>query len=76
MLGLAGCVAANSRLRVMLADGMQLYPDIALVQPPIKYCTDNAAMIGASAYPAYRHGLFGTLADAADPSLPMPGETE
>ena len=76
MVVTAGGVAANSRLRVMLADGMKQYPDIELVQPPIKYCTDNAAMIGASAYPAFRHGLFGTLADAADPSLPMPGETE
>jgi N6-L-threonylcarbamoyladenine synthase len=76
MVVTAGGVAANSRLRVLLAEGMMRYPAIELVQPPIKYCTDNAAMIGASGYVAYRHHLFGTLADAADASLPMPGELE
>ena len=54
----AGGVAANSRLRVMLAEGMKKYPDIELSQPPIKYCTDNAAMIGASGYVAYKHKLY------------------
>ena len=70
----AGGVAANSRLRVMLAEGMKKYPDIELSQPPIKYCTDNAAMIGASGYVAYKHKLFGTFDVAADPGLMMPGE--
>jgi N6-L-threonylcarbamoyladenine synthase len=74
MVVTAGGVAANSRLRVLLAEGMADHPEIELVQPPVKYCTDNAAMIGASAFVAYNHHLFGTLADAADASLPMPGE--
>ncbi|MEE3488859.1 MAG: tRNA (adenosine(37)-N6)-threonylcarbamoyltransferase complex transferase subunit TsaD [Bulleidia sp.] len=70
----AGGVAANSRLRVLLAEEMKQFPDIELSQPPIRFCTDNASMIGASGYVAYRHGLFGTLDVSADPSLPMPGE--
>lgn len=76
MVVTAGGVAANSRLRFLLAEGMKNYTDIELVQPPIQYCTDNAAMIGASAYVAYRHGLFGSFSDAADPSLPMPAELD
>ena len=70
----AGGVAANSRLRVLLAEEMKQFPEIELCQPPIKFCTDNASMIGASGYVAYKHGLFGTLDVSADPSLPMPGE--
>ncbi len=46
---LAGGVAANSALRRALEEacrkaGKKLYC------PPLKYCTDNAAMIGAAAY--------------------------
>lgn len=74
MLVTAGGVAANSRLRVMLAEGMKQYPETELVQPPIKYCTDNAAMIGASGYVAYKHQLFGDFDASADPGLLMPGE--
>ncbi len=74
MLITAGGVAANSRLRSLLDEGMKKYPEIELCQPPIKFCTDNAAMIGASGYVAYKHQMFGDLAASADPSLPMPGE--
>ncbi|NLH63878.1 MAG: tRNA (adenosine(37)-N6)-threonylcarbamoyltransferase complex transferase subunit TsaD [Erysipelotrichaceae bacterium] len=74
MVVTAGGVAANSRLRVLLEEGMKQFPKIELSQPPIKFCTDNAAMIGASGYIAYKHGLFGTFDVAADPGLMMPGE--
>ena len=76
MLVTAGGVAANSRLRTLLAEGMKAYPDIELSQPPIKYCTDNAAMIGATGYIAYKHGLFGDFSATADSSLEMPGEND
>ena len=76
MLVLAGGVAANSRLRVIMEEEMKKFPDTQLVIPPLKCCTDNAAMIGAAGYIAYQHGLFGTLDAAADPGLPMPGEEE
>jgi N6-L-threonylcarbamoyladenine synthase len=74
MVVTAGGVAANSRLRVLLEEGMKQFPKVELSQPPIKFCTDNAAMIGASGYIAYKHGLFGTFDVAADPGLMMPGE--
>ena len=74
MLVLAGGVAANSRLRQLMTEKMQAYPDVQLVIPPMYCCTDNAAMIGAVGYVAYQHGLFGDLSAAADPGLMMPGE--
>ena len=74
MLVLAGGVAANSRLRQLITEKMQAYPDAQLVIPPMYCCTDNAAMIGAVGYVAYQHGLFGDLSAAADPGLMMPGE--
>ena len=46
-LVLAGGVAANSRLRELgLAQGLR--QGVALVAPPRRYCTDNAAMIAAA----------------------------
>lgn len=74
MVVTAGGVAANSRLRVMLEEEMKKFPSIELSQPPIKYCTDNASMIGATGYVAYKNGIRGGFDVSADPSLPMPGE--
>ena len=74
MVVTAGGVAANSRLRVLLDVGMKKYPDIELSQPPIRYCTDNASMIGASGYVAYKNGVRCGFDVSADPGLLMPGE--
>lgn len=74
MVVTAGGVAANSRLRVLLEEGMKKYPNIELSQPPIKYCTDNASMIGASGYIAFKHNIFADFSVSADPGLMMPGE--
>ena len=74
MIVLAGGVAANSRLRQLMQEKMQEVPEVKLIIPPMYCCTDNAAMIGAAGYVAYRHGCFGDLDAAADPSLEMPGE--
>lgn len=64
---LAGGVSANSGLRKALEDVCENM-GIELLKPEIKYCTDNAAMIGAAAYYAYLKG------DRADFSLnPEPG---
>ncbi|MEE0879753.1 MAG: tRNA (adenosine(37)-N6)-threonylcarbamoyltransferase complex transferase subunit TsaD [Treponemataceae bacterium] len=41
-----GGVAANSRLRSMLAE----HPELNCVFPPLKLCTDNGAMIAGVAY--------------------------
>ena len=74
MVVTAGGVAANSRLRVLLAEGMKKYPEIELSQPPIRYCTDNASMIGASGYVALKNGVRCGFDVSADPGLLMPGE--
>jgi len=71
---LAGGVAANSRLRALITEKMEKVPGTRLIIPPMYCCTDNAAMIGAAGYVAYRHGCFGTMDAAADPALEMPGE--
>ncbi len=68
---LAGGVAANSRLREITEQEMKKYPDKTYIIPPIRYCTDNAAMIGASGYIAYKKGIFAELDIEANSSLEM-----
>lgn len=69
-IAVAGGVSANSELRSRLAEeceerGFELY------YPPLKYCGDNAAMVGAQAYYEY---LDGNTADCdlnATATLPI-----
>ncbi len=69
-LALAGGVSANSELRTR----MQLECDkhgITLYCPPLKYCGDNAAMVGVQAYYEF---ISGNIADAtlnATATLPI-----
>ena len=51
----AGGVAANKGLREGLKKACA-EENINLIIPEMKYCTDNAAMIGAAAYYAYQRG--------------------
>ncbi len=56
----AGGVSANKGLREKLKTICSIN-NINLSIPEIKYCTDNAAMIGAAAYPLYLKNQFSSL---------------
>ena len=68
---LAGGVAANSRLREITEQEMKKRPKMSYIIPPLAYCTDNAAMIGASGYIAYMKGIRADLDVEASSSLEM-----
>ena len=66
---LAGEVAANKGLRTRLDQELAAFPDVELIKAPLNLCGDNAAMIGAAGYEAYRAGIFADLDLNANPSL-------
>ena len=55
----AGGVSANNYLRDEVKKLTDKY-NLNLSIPKMLYCTDNAAMIGAAAYPLYKEGKFST----------------
>lgn len=57
---IAGGVSANKYLRSEM-EKLAQEENIKLTIPPIKYCTDNAAMIGCAAYPLYLKKQFTTF---------------
>lgn len=59
-LVLAGGVSASSALREELTKKCQ-EKNINISMPRLKYCTDNAAMIGSAAYYAYQKGIIADL---------------
>ncbi len=69
-LVLAGGVSANSELRTRMQaecnkHGIQLY------YPPLKYCGDNAAMVGVQGYYEYQCGNIADSALNATATLPI-----
>ena len=65
-LVIAGGVAANQRLRDRL-EGLPM----TLRYPPLKYCTDNAAMIASSGYYMLAAGKRSPLTLNANPNLSL-----
>lgn len=57
---IAGGVSANTYLREEIKKVTDKY-NVELSVPRFLYCTDNAAMIGAAAYPLYLKGEFADL---------------
>ena len=57
---IAGGVSANKGLREKFTELCQ-EEDISLTVPALKYCTDNAVMIGAAGYFAYQLGRRANL---------------
>lgn len=53
----AGGVSANGYLREQLSK-MCDEKNVKISIPPLKYCTDNATMIAAAAYPLFLRGIF------------------
>lgn len=59
-IGIAGGVSANSGLRQALTEAGEKYGWQVHI-PAFQYCTDNAAMIGITAYYKYLKGQFADL---------------
>ena len=57
---ISGGVASNNYIRESLKS-MCDEVGVEMHMPPKKYCTDNAAMIGAAAYVLYKNNKFGKL---------------
>ena len=66
MLVLAGGVAANSRLREKVENEIT---NVKTILPPLKYCTDNATMIGVAAFHYLNNGKFVKLDAQSMPNM-------
>lgn len=64
---LAGGVAANQALRRAVSERIP----VPVRYPPIRYCTDNAAMVGAAGYYRFLSGMRSGLDLDVVPSLSM-----
>ena len=70
-LVIGGGFSANSRLRELAAERGEKY-GIEVRIPPIRYCTDNGAMIAALGAAAVRRGLEPSALDLpVDSSMPL-----
>lgn len=66
----AGGVSANKGLRERMADA-----DLPVLFPPMKYCTDNAAMIASAATIMYKYKQFTSLDLSVRPDYDLEKES-
>ena len=66
-VAIAGGVAANSALRAMVRERVS----VPVLLPPLKFCTDNAAMIASAAYHRFAGGQRTELDADALPNWPV-----
>ena len=66
----AGGVSANSELRRRMKEECEKR-NIQLYIPPLKYCGDNAAMVGVQAYYEYKAGNISDMSLNATATLPI-----
>ena len=71
----AGGVAANSVIKQKLETISQKH-NFTLFSPPLKYCTDNAAMIAWAGIERYSAGLIDDMTLAARPRWPIDQKAE
>ena len=69
-LAVAGGVSANSELRARLTDECKRR-EITLYYPELKYCGDNAAMVGVQAFYEFKDGNIGDSSLNAAATLPI-----
>lgn len=69
-IAISGGVGANGYLRERLTEAVK-DKGIKLVLPEKRYCTDNAAMIGAEGYLQYKKGNFADLTLNASAVMPL-----
>ena len=69
-IAVAGGVSANSELRRRLDEECK-NKEYSLYYPPLKYCGDNAAMVGAQAIHEYLDGNLGDASLNATATLPI-----
>lgn len=69
-IAVAGGVSANSELRRRLDEECK-QKGYSLYYPPLKYCGDNAAMVGAQAIYEYRDGNIADCSLNATATLPI-----
>ena len=69
-LAVAGGVSANSELRARMAEECK-NRGITLYSPELKYCGDNAAMVGVQAFYEFKDGNIGDSSLNAAATMPI-----